>query len=543
MRIATFALLLAVTNAFSTTPSSQSQSSRTSELTKLQVSTTPTNQNEVKVGAETRKPPRQQQIVDSYNLKIKRLSTATIRDRRAAEKAERLLREMLAKGLPPNQLSFTNTIVAWSRTKDKTAPHRAQALLTEMKELFKQNDTMQPSKVPYTAVITAWSKSRDRNAGRHALQLLQEMKDTGTKFCSPNAVTYGACISAVGPARAIGLLDELQQLYDKGDHSCRPDTIVYSSAISALAKTPGNYKRAHDLLYRMERDYDRGLVHLKPNHFSYSAALTSCWDRFSPEESLTRAEYLLNHVKGRHEAGLSDIQPNTVVYNGLLDVCSQCQSIVAAEKALLLLREMQTNPACQPDSITYCTVITAFSRSGDARCGQMAVDLLQDMITTRSGGGQVKPNTFVYGAAIAAQAKCGDAATAQRLFDEMLLQNCLPNTIVYNSLISACRSSTRALSLLQEMYRRNDQGEKFVKPNTITYNTVLGALAASSASPPQAAQALLEDMKRRTAAREPGVRPDSVTYSILIGIWTEAGPGFEAAQRVETLLEEMGRLR
>ena len=124
--------------------------------------------------------------------------------------------------------------------------------------------------------------------------------------------------------------------------------------------------------------------------------------------------------------------------------------------------------------------------------------------------------------------------------------NCLPNTICYNSLIAATSNdANRAYQLLEEMYRRCDAGERFVKPNTITYNTVLGAMAESSSSspvPPHAAQALLEDMKRRTAAGEAGVRPDHVTYSTLISIWTDSNVGFEVSERVEVLLEEMTRL-
>lgn len=496
----------------------------------------------------------QQQLIDSYNRKIKALSTS--KDRRAAEKAERLLREMRLppNNLPPNQLAYTNAIVTWSRSRDKRAPHRAQELLQEMKDLFLSSHvtSMQPSKVPYTAVITAWSKSRDRNAGTYALQLLQEMKDANTRFCSPNAVTYGACISAVSGPKALELLRELTELYEQGDFSCRPDTIVYSSTIAALAKTQGNYQRAYDLLSHMERLYDSGSYpHMKPNSFSYSAALSACWDRFAPHESLVRAEALVQHMQQRYDAGLSNVPPNVVVYNSLLDVCSQCQSIEAADRALAIFRSMP----CEPDAITYCTVITAFSRSGDARCGPMAVQLLDEMIaraaaaTTTTGAPMVKPNTFVYGAAIAAQAKCGDFDTAQRLFHDMERNNCLPNTICYNSLIAATSNdANRAYQFLQEMYRRYDAGERFVKPNTITYNTVLGAMAASSSSsssspvPPQAATALLEDMKRRTAAGEAGVRPDHVTYSTLISIWTDSNVGFESSAQVEVLLEEMTRL-
>jgi pentatricopeptide repeat protein len=571
MSIATIALFLAATHAFSSSTFSvrRPYSLHHDVQTKLHVTLSsapplaghsPSSSSQSNTAKSTSSDHRTQQsqpsptlskrqLTDSFNRKIKILSSSSnqygTKDRRAAEKAERLLREMMQPphNLPPNPLAYTNAIVAWSRSRDKEAPRRAQALLEEMKVLHhaaatvdKNTTFMQPSKVPYTAVITAWSKSRDRNAGTHALRLLQEMKDVNTRFCSPNAVTYGACISAVSGKKALELLEELKLLYKQGDFSCRPDTIVYSSTIAALAKTQGNYHKAYELLQHMEHESDEfGAKHLTPNAFSYSSAIAACWDRFAPRESLIRALAIVERLLERQTT------PNVVVYNSLLDICSQCQSTEAAEKALEIFRSMP----CAPDCITYCTVITAFSRSGHARCGRVAVELLEEMTTTSSSGASattIKPNTFVYGAAIAAQAKCGDAETAQRLFDDMVRNHCLPNTICYNSLISASSPNvTRACQLLRDMYRRYEhEGERFVKPNTVTFNTVLGTMAAAATpTAPMAADPLLDEMKRRTAAGELGVRPDHVTYATLVGIWTDSNLGFEATQRVEALLKEM----
>jgi PPR repeat family/Pentatricopeptide repeat domain len=481
----------------------------------------------------------QQQKIDFYNRKIQALATTVMsnHDRRAGEKAERWLREMMEEqGLPPNALAYTNTIVAWSRSRHPDAAPRAQALLDELKELYqsntKQTAHLQPSKVPYTAVITAWAKNRHQTAGIKVLNLLQEMKIANNSFCSPNAITYGACISAVNGTMALKLLDEVTKRYEEGDLTCRPDTVVYSSTIAALAKRQGSYARANELLLHMEKMFDNGDDFMKPNAFSYSSAITSCWDRkIPPKECLQRAESILTRMTQRFERGLSDVRPTVVVYNSFLHVCSNCESQEAGDKAMELFCQMP----CTPDSVTYCTLMTAISRSGNPSCGKIALELLDDMRQRCN----LKPNTFVYGAAIAAQAKCGDAETAERLLSvDMVRDKCLPNTICYNSLIAASNDASRACRLMQDMYRR---GDRFVKPNTVTYNTVLGAMASSSA-PPKTAQALFEDMQRRTAAGEIGVKPNHVTYSTLVAIWTETGRGLEARQRVEKLLDEMSDL-
>jgi pentatricopeptide repeat protein len=527
--------------------------------------------------------------LDDYNRELKALSMSSSRDRSAAYKAEQLLQQMKKcndNNVQPNQLSYTNVIVAWSRSKDHKAAYRAQALLDEIVQLYSGGGdekymSMQPSKVPYTAVIAAWSKSRDWNAGQRALTLLQQMKAYGTTFCSPNAMTYSACITALsgqgqrkndnngGAEVALKLLDECQERFATGDATCRPDTVVYTAVISTLAKSNGDYhEQAQGLLQEMEQavtidaSSSSSPHHLKPNHFTYSAAMLACLDRTNATLSLERARSLLHHVQGRYKTGASDIAPNVVLYNSLLDVCSQCASLEAADLALTILKDSMSST--DPDCISYCTAMAAVTKSGNPECGAIAVELLRDMQRRKQQNQhQLQPNTFVYGAAISAQAKYGDATTAQALFDEMQESSVQPNTIVFNSLISAYAraaagddaSSTATMSsamhahaLWQEMYRRyHDENAHWVKPNTVTYNTVLGGLAAAASSSLDdeegslllsTAQAMIDDMKRRTSAGEGNVKPDSVTYSTLIGMLS-IYPGLEASQRVEGLLQEM----
>jgi hypothetical protein len=304
--------------------------------------------------------------------------------------------------------------------------------------------------------------------------------------------------------------------------------------------------------------------HLKPNHFTYSAAMSACLDRTNTTLSLERAQSLLRHVQDRHHAGASDIAPNVVLYNSLLDICSQCASLEAADLALTILRDDMLST--EPDCISYCTAMAAVTKSGNPECGTIAVGLLRDMQRLQQQNQyQLQPNTFVYGAAISAQAKCGDATTAQALFDEMQESAIQPNTIVFNSLISAyaraaaaeddasnttttTSSAMHAHALWQDMYRRyHDENAHWVKPNTVTYNTVLGGLAAAASASLDddecslllsTAQAMMDDMKRRTAAGEGNVKPDGVTYSTVIGMLSNY-PGLEASQRVEDLLQEM----
>ena len=104
---------------------------------------------------------------------------------------------------------FFRIITAWSKSIDPTAPHKAEALIELMEELynrdvvehgFKTASTLKPNIRTYTAAICAWGNSKDTSKPQRALRILKKCIDdhkrTGNEDVKPNLYTYNCCISA-----------------------------------------------------------------------------------------------------------------------------------------------------------------------------------------------------------------------------------------------------------------------------------------------------------------------------------------------------------
>ena len=79
----------------------------------------------------------------------------------------------------PDVVTFNSVINAWSKSGEKDAPIRAEALLQRMKDLAELTgdaDVM-PDVVSFNSAIDAWAKSGDTIAPHRAEQILQRMQD------------------------------------------------------------------------------------------------------------------------------------------------------------------------------------------------------------------------------------------------------------------------------------------------------------------------------------------------------------------------------
>jgi pentatricopeptide repeat domain-containing protein 1 len=129
----------------------------------------------------------------------------------------------------------------------------------------------------------------------------------------------------------------------------------------------------------------------------------------------------------------------------------------------------------------------------------------------------VLPNTVTYNTLITACANGRQWQEALRVFKDMRAAGVLPNTITYNTLITACANGGQWREAVRVF---KDMRAAGVLPNTITYSTLITACANGGQW--QEAVRVFEDM------RAAGVLPDTTTYSTLItacangGQWREA---------------------
>ncbi|CAM9461415.1 unnamed protein product, partial [Ascophyllum nodosum] len=86
-------------------------------------------------------------------------------------------------------------------------------------------------------------------AGDAALRLMDEMGEVGI---SPDVVTYGALMSALGP-RGVSGADKVLDLFDAlgKDGGITPNTVVYICVIRAWGDK-GDWRRAEEMLEQMQ---------------------------------------------------------------------------------------------------------------------------------------------------------------------------------------------------------------------------------------------------------------------------------------------------
>ena len=211
----------------------------------------------------------------------------------------------------------------------------------------------------------------------------------------------------------------------------------------------------------------------------------------------------LDLLEGMGERG---IRPTLVTLNTAMTVFGQAGKWKKARETFEWLRELEM----EPDLFSYSAAISAIGKAGEWR------DALRLFDECKAA---MKPNVFVYGAALAARGL--PWAEARALLAQMRAQRIPPNVIVYNSAIHAAARSgepARALELLRAM-----EGDS-LRPTVSSYNAVLDACAKASPAHWELALQILPEM------RSHGVRPDAISYNCAVAALAKAGEAELALQ-------------
>jgi hypothetical protein len=264
--------------------------------------------------------------VISYNSVINAWAkTGTVH---GAETALKLLDTMEREGIA-DAISYNACIHAWARCGSKESGRKAEAILRRMKEQAaraKSSDVdyininqsyAEPNIRTYSSVIDAWSRSKNPTAPRRAQAILDEMEkiyeETGDRTIQPNTVTYSTVINAhakskdmdTKAAAALKVLKRMQHVYSSGENDlAKPTIVTYNSVLNACATTYGvisSERNHHESVSEIEesdksesqslalnivKDLYKDLTcpesYIKPDHFTYGTVLKACANLMSP---------------------------------------------------------------------------------------------------------------------------------------------------------------------------------------------------------------------------------------------------------------------
>ena len=128
----------------------------------------------------------------------------------------------------------------------------------------------------------------------------------------------------------------------------------------------------------------------------------------------------------------------------------------------------------------------AYARSGSKGAAERAENLVKRMNAQYlAGESDVKPSRVCYNSLIDCWAKSGEGTLGARKAEALLQymqdlgdESLAPNLVTFNSVLNAwARSGTRCCGrkaelYLDKMWELYQAGEKHVKPNDLSYNTV-----------------------------------------------------------------------
>lgn len=184
------------------------------------------------------------------------------------------------------------------------------------------------------------------------------------------------------------------------------------------------------------------------------------------------------------------------------------------EGALQTFEHLQQSSLVHRNVYHYTTVLKACSRAGQM---DVAMTVFRQMKTN-----QVKPNVYTYTTLLNGCATAQKLDLALRLFAEMRLAEVPPNVRTMTALVTACSRCGQWEKAFQVL----DQCEELlIAPNVLTYTAAMDGCRRAGVCAP--AIALLENKMC-----DPNqVRPNEVTYNTVLGACA-AAKDYEAAQRV-----------
>ena len=371
----------------------------------------------------------------SYNICLKALANCRAKD--AAKRADILLNRMIvlhgASGssfFKPDKFSFGSVIKTCVKASQ---PDKAARVFKKMLNRYDGGDKdVSPTRFLYNTVLDGFATASrsSKGYGKKAERLLVAMEnryDRGNIEVKPNLVTYNLALAAISRSRekwvgerAEAILDRMQELYEDGDEEVRPDALSYGAVIRAHAtarkKGSGSIRRAGELLQRQIAEFKSGHEAAKPNRIIFSTVINALSTRFTPAAA-EKACVLLGELEGLRrftgDVTDEDLVPDTALYNSLLKTISMNQLPENAIKAEEIVRQMEKeeNAQSRPNLKTYNTLINcwAHSESKDI-CGKKAMSILEKL--EGRGDKTLKPDDYTYNTVIKALARSlqGDAA-------------------------------------------------------------------------------------------------------------------------------------
>ena len=432
---------------------------------------------------------------------------------------KRLLRKYLIMG-------YSDILTAWSKCSAKKSPRKVYKFMTLIENLCEED------KMDIEKTLRPFSDEYDCDEHNADSKVHDKEMFTGTWSNS----TDPPFIEQYAPK-----LDPTIPLY--------PSSQCYTTTILSLSKSKelGSAQRADRLLFKMLDIYDSGKWgRNKPEIYAINGVI-SAWANCASSAvgNADKAERLLDLMEKlyfeKDKPEYDHLIPDRITYNTVIKAWTNCREDAAILKAESVMERMEQRYNSigdefldvKPDSYTYNTMITGWLRSELNFSAENAESLLRKMVEKYLHGDKdLEPSQKIFSYIIDKWAKSDRrknvAVTRSldllHLMESLYDQGCTrlkPDKITYTSIIDAIarsrspKGAKMALPLLETMERKYSEGDYHVKPSVQTYSCVLLSLLKSDISDKHL---LAQEIPKRMNAI--GVKPNAFTWNYVIHVTT-----------------------
>ncbi|CAA6657314.1 unnamed protein product [Spirodela intermedia] len=311
----------------------------------------------------------QEKIIVKKDVILYNVTLKVMRKCRSWDGAESLLKEMLEKGVEPDNVTFS-TIISSARVCN--LPEKAVQWFERMGEF-----DCRPDDVTYSAMIDAMAREEKRRLDPVTFSTVIKVYSTSNNFDG-----------------ALNVYEEMKAL------GVKPNLITYNTLLDAMGRA-GRPWQVKTIYREMESNG------FSPNRATYAALVRAYSRARYPEDALR----VYREMKGK------GVELNVVLCNTLLAMCADLGYV---DEAVEIFQEMKRSPElCKPDSWTYSSLITIYSCSGQV---EEAESIFTEMVA--SG---FEPNIFVLTSLIQCYGKAKKIDNIVETFDRMLKLDITPD--------------------------------------------------------------------------------------------------------------------
>jgi pentatricopeptide repeat protein len=168
--------------------------------------------------------------------------------------------------------------------------------------------------------------------------------------------------------------------------------------------------------------FEAGDRDMKPTLHTFGTLITS-WGRSKHKDSAAKAQSVFDNLLSFYRSGHPDLKPNVVICNALIDALAKAG---LPEKAEQVLRELESEATLglKPDTITYNTVMSGWSRSRHPKAMDRMQALFDEMKDKYLGGDKnVRPDARTFNTMLSTWHRNGrrdGMLKAEAVFQDML---------------------------------------------------------------------------------------------------------------------------